>query len=205
MFSKCSCILGFSGYLYFTGLYQSAQRRGASELKIATHFSDGSTQRVANFFLEKAYQESVPLTAMKLQKLVYIAYGWHLALTDEKLFSEGIEAWQHGPVIPSLYHEFKHFKGGPITSFATSFDYDSGQEIVPKVQDAQGSTTMVLSKVWNIYKRFGGWSLREKTHEEGGPWHRVFEENKMGIELKDEDIKDHYKKRIAAYLAAASD
>ena len=173
-------------------------------MQIATTFSDGATQRVANFFLEKAHQEGVPLTAMKLQKLVYIAYGWHLALTNKKLFTEEIEAWKHGPVVPSLYHEFKHFRKNPITSFATSYDYDSEQEIVPRVQESEGETNMVLSKVWNIYKRFSGWSLREKTHVKDGPWDRVYDEKKMGVEIRDEDISEHYKERIKVYLAAAN-
>ncbi|WP_366513810.1 type II toxin-antitoxin system antitoxin SocA domain-containing protein [Planktotalea sp.] len=75
---------------------------------------------------------------MKLQKLVYIAYGWHLALSGKKLFTEEIEAWKHGPVVPSLYHEFKHLRENPITSFATSYDYNSEQEIVPRVQESNG-------------------------------------------------------------------
>jgi len=44
---------------------------------------------------------------MKLQKLVYYAHGWHLALNNEPLIDEQVECWQYGPVISSLFHEFK--------------------------------------------------------------------------------------------------
>ena len=60
---------------------------------------------VANFFLDQAQEEGQKLDHMKLQKLAYIAHGWHLAITGEPLFHERVEAWPYGPVIPDLYHE----------------------------------------------------------------------------------------------------
>lgn len=174
-------------------------------MRIAVNQTDIPTQRVANFFLEQARQEGLPLTAMKLQKLVYIAYGWHLALTGKKLFDEEIEAWKHGPVVPSLYHEFKHFRGVPITSMSVAYDYDSDEDYIPHVADDDAEAQMVLGKVWNIYKRFSGSALRNKTHVQDGPWDRVYDENLMGITLRDEDIAEHYQDRIRAYLAAANE
>jgi uncharacterized phage-associated protein len=64
---------------------------------------------------------------------------------------------------------------------------------------------MVLGKVWNIYKRFSGSALRNKTHVQDGPWDRVYDENLMGITLRDGDIAEHYQERIRAYLAAANE
>jgi uncharacterized phage-associated protein len=44
-----------------------------------------------------------PMTAMKLQKLCYFAYGYHLAWEERPLFPERFEAWANGPVCPALY------------------------------------------------------------------------------------------------------
>ena len=44
-----------------------------------------------------------PMTAMKLQKLVYYSQAWSLVWDDEPLFGERIEAWANGPVVPELY------------------------------------------------------------------------------------------------------
>ena len=41
--------------------------------------------------------------AMKLQKLCYYAYGYHLAWEGRRLFPEPFEAWANGPVCPALY------------------------------------------------------------------------------------------------------
>ncbi|MCP3798481.1 DUF4065 domain-containing protein [Allokutzneria sp. A3M-2-11 16] len=44
-----------------------------------------------------------PMTAMKLQKLVYYSQAWNLVWEEKELFGEAIEAWANGPVVPELY------------------------------------------------------------------------------------------------------
>ena len=53
---------------------------------------------VAKYILEKVGS----LSTMKLQKLVYYSQAWSL-VWDDLLFSERIEAWANGPVVPELY------------------------------------------------------------------------------------------------------
>jgi uncharacterized phage-associated protein len=48
-----------------------------------------------------------PMSAMKLQKLVYYCQAWSLAWTDNELFPEEIEAWANGPVVRSLYKKHR--------------------------------------------------------------------------------------------------
>jgi len=160
-------------------------------------------QHIANYFLKKANEDGLPMSPLKLIKLVYIAYGWNLALTDKKLFDEPIEAWQHGPVIESLYHEFKHFRSGNISDLAEDMDMDTFEVTIPKIKKSDAETITILSKVWASYKRFTAWSLRNKTHEIGGPWHKVYKAGHRGIELKDTDIKKHYQAKIKQYIEAA--
>ncbi len=49
-----------------------------------------------------------PMTAMKLQKLVYYAQAWSLVLDDKPIFTDTIEAWANGPVVRALY---EHHRG----------------------------------------------------------------------------------------------
>lgn len=44
-----------------------------------------------------------PMSAMKLQKLVYYSQAWHLTWAEEPIFDARIEAWANGPVVPLLY------------------------------------------------------------------------------------------------------
>lgn len=43
------------------------------------------------------------MSTMKLQKLVYYSQAWSLVWDNRPLFSERIEAWANGPVIPELF------------------------------------------------------------------------------------------------------
>jgi len=47
------------------------------------------------------------MSAMRLQKLVYYCQAWSLVWDDEPLFSEPIEAWANGPVVPALYEKHR--------------------------------------------------------------------------------------------------
>lgn len=58
---------------------------------------------VAAFILEL----NGPMTAMKLQKLVYYSQAWALVWDEEPIFQEDIEAWANGPVVPLLFKEHK--------------------------------------------------------------------------------------------------
>ena len=115
---------------------------------------------VANFFLSAIDEDAGDLISnLKMQKLVYYAQGIHLAMFDEELFSEEIRAWEHGPVVPELYHEFKSFGRGAIEPNFESFDID----IFTQKQKE------MLKEVYNTFGQFSAWMLRNMTHEER-PW-----------------------------------
>ncbi|MBS1830188.1 MAG: SocA family protein [Acidobacteria bacterium] len=48
-------------------------------------------------------RQTGPVTAMKLQKLVYYCQAWSLVWEERPLFRAKIEAWADGPVVPQLY------------------------------------------------------------------------------------------------------
>lgn len=169
-----------------------------------------SAAHVANFFLDKAFEEGVGVDNLKLQKLVYIGYGWGLAVLNRKLFSEHIEAWQHGPVIPSLYHEFKHNRWRSIRDYALEIQWDIDGEdepsfIEPRISADDPDARTLLEMVWDVYKNFSGWDLRDKTHEKGTPWSETFANGARGKSIPDQLIKRHFLERIKKYLDVADD
>lgn len=159
---------------------------------------------IANYFLLRANKENIQITQLKLLKLVYIGYGWVLAVLNEKLFKEEIEAWQHGPVIPSLYNEFKHFGKQPINTLATEFDLENFKLSFPKIDINDENTLMVLGKVWDVYHKFSAWALRSKTHEENTPWTDTVKNGEdLGNIIDPNLIKTHFQRKIAKYIDAA--
>jgi len=71
---------------------------------------------IADYFIWLANDIGSFVSNLKLQKLVYYAQAWHLALYDCPLFDEDFQAWIHGPVIPELFEKFEHFGWQPINS-----------------------------------------------------------------------------------------
>lgn len=107
---------------------------------------------VAKWFLSKS-----AMTHKKLQKLCYYAQAWHYTLLNEALFSDEIEAWVHGPVIPALYKIYADYGWQEIPQ---------GEKISIPVSE---KTLEVLDAVWNTYNDLNGDQLEALTHKET-PW-----------------------------------
>ena len=156
-----------------------------------------SAKSVANFFLEKAKADGIELTQMKLHKLIYFAHGWHLALVGEPLISEPVKAWRHGPVIDSVYQEFKHFGSKAITEKAFHIEFsDSGQiEVIEFKENFSTNTRSILEQVYQIYKNFSATELREMTHAVGSPWHQYWKDGNSefgNVTIPNDAIKTYF-------------
>jgi len=118
-----------------------------------------SCHDVAKYFLALTDEDSGDLMSnLKLQKLVYYAQGFHLALFEKPLFPETIEAWTHGPVIPELYHSYKKYGSGHIPS---PDDFD--------LSIYSNEERELLNEVYAVFGQFSAWKLRNMTHQEP-PW-----------------------------------
>lgn len=157
-----------------------------------------STKAVANLLLDLAKDRSLPVSPMKLQKLLFFAHGWHLALANEPLLDEPVEAWQYGPVIDSLYHAFKHCGTRPISGYATEFDIEDLQDITPVLSDSdKAQVGPLLNEVLDVYGKFSAVQLSNMTHEPGTPWDDTW--RATGGLRRNADIDDA---KIKAYFLA---
>lgn len=96
-----------------------------------------------------------PMTAMKLEKLVYYCQAWSLVWDDAVLFPERIEAWAAGPVVPALYYRHRG-----------QFQVGSWEGNVDNLTATQNET------IDAVLKYYGGKSsqwLSDLTHSES-PW-----------------------------------
>jgi uncharacterized phage-associated protein len=101
-----------------------------------------SSHGVAKYFLSLADEDAGDLiSSLKLQKLVYYAQGFHLALYGTALFPEEVEAWPHGPVVLSLYNAYKKYGSNaiPIPSDVDFRVYDpQSRELLDEVYQVHG-------------------------------------------------------------------
>ena len=109
-----------------------------------------SSKAIANLILDLDRDNGIRIDPMKLQKLVYISHGWNLAIHGKPLISDPIQAWQYGPVIPVLYHEFKNSGRSWITDHATDVIVDEDTldfHFVPARMDKKDSAVVDLSLI----------------------------------------------------------
>jgi uncharacterized phage-associated protein len=135
---------------------------------------------VAIWFLVRNFSEvkefgSESLTHLKLQKLLYYAQGVHLAYTDEALFEDELFAWDHGPVAPRVYDEYKGMRNIEFNPEEEHLD------IFKRVQSNEDSRN-VLEVVYDHYGKYSAWHLRNMTHEER-PWLETAPNDVIELEL----------------------
>ncbi len=83
-----------------------------------------SAKEVAQYILVNQNKAGVAerITHLKLQKLCYYAQGIALARFGHPMFSDGIERWQYGPVVRSLWLEYRGYGDTPLPVPEESFD-----------------------------------------------------------------------------------
>lgn len=138
------------------------------------------------------------LTPLQVIKMAYIAHGYSLAIFDEPLVGEAVEAWRYGPVVPSVYHCAKKYGGSKIAALLYSgieTDDTAGVAGAKKFFEERillGHRT-VLDGVLDSYGKFTGIELTRMTHADGSPWRAYYRPNEMGRVIPDGAIRAHYK------------
>lgn len=166
-------------------------------MAIITYLRPHDALAVANFFLDKAADsgDGPPIDYLKLQKLVYFAHGWHLAVCGRNLIWQTVLAWPYGPVIRQVYDEFKGYGRDVIDGRATLFDDRAGEQ-VPIIASFSTDSQDVLERVWKVYKRYTGLQLSTMAHAEGTPWHQTVghlkPEQIRDVVIPNETIRQHY-------------
>lgn len=168
-----------------------------------------SAKAIANYFYKKGQKDKKPITPLKMQKLVYVAHGWHLGIEGQPLIDdEYVEAWELGPVFPSLYHEFKHLRSKPITEPAEELIIEDRlpwehplanlKIYTPKVKEEDKELINFLDQVWDVYSKYSGLRLSAMSHGEGTPWSKT--RQKVGkirnAPIDNKEIEKFYKAKL---------
>lgn len=144
--------------------------------------------QIACHFIYLANETGSFISNLKLQKLVYYAQAWHLALYDKPLFEEDFEAWAPGPVIPALFDEYKSFQWKPILKDVKQADFPE-------------EVSEFLEEVSEVYFFRDAFELEMMVHRED-PWIKArgslpIAEHSDAI-ISKESMKQYYKSRAAS-------
>ena len=118
-----------------------------------------TSKQIADWILSKIDVEAGDtISPLKLQKLLYYCQAWSLTVFNIPIFDEKIEAWAHGPVVPSQYARF--------AGVLRNANIDIKNLSVPEFES---ETERLLNEVMSIYGEHSASYLEELTHQET-PW-----------------------------------
>ncbi|HEX8242693.1 MAG TPA: type II toxin-antitoxin system antitoxin SocA domain-containing protein [Longimicrobium sp.] len=147
-----------------------------------------SADAVADYLIALAHQRGESVNNLKLQKLLYYAQAWHLALHDEPLFPEKFQAWMSGPVIPALYWRFKRYGISDIP-------------LPAQPADLPEAVKCFLGELADEYMPIDEYDLSWMTHREA-PWmtaHRGFDiADPCDVELDEEEMRSYFRQMAEA-------
>lgn len=137
---------------------------------------------IANEFLKL---EGGPMNQMRLQKLVYIANGWNLAINGELLADARVEAWDGGPVYRAIWNHIRDFGYNVKDRYFGM----RGERFRANLTDEEKA---VIKHVWKRYSGYTGLQLSKLTHREGTPWSNAYFGKGRNSALDQDDIRQHF-------------
>lgn len=127
------------------------------------------------------------LSNLQMQKILYVAQMFYMGQNNGQLLINAFfEAWDYGPVLPVLYHEFKYFGNRPVAEHSLE-EYECATD--PNQRGFLQETVSTLG-------RFGASALIAVTHKENGAWRKHYKQGVRGIVIPNEDILEEYTQLI---------
>lgn len=114
---------------------------------------------VAHYIINKCTTEQCPISNLQLQKILY--YVQRDALRQgEEAFEDSIEAWQFGPVVPSVYYVYCGFGAMKIN---LKFE-----------ETLEATLKLIVDKIVEAKRVLNPWDLVEDTHADGKAWAEIY-------------------------------
>jgi uncharacterized phage-associated protein len=144
---------------------------------------------VSNYFIALSNETGNLISNLQLQKLMFYSQAWNIAICDKRFFDEEFQAWVHGPVLPKLYVEYKHFKWQPINENLNKKHI----ELLKNKLDVKQNE--ILEDVIEEYFGLTGFELEKIVHSES-PWviarNGIPNDQPSNEIIHDQDIREYY-------------
>jgi len=142
---------------------------------------------LANNFIEWGARETVPMTPLKLQKLLYLYYARHFYLCKKPPFPECFVKWPYGPALPDVYEALKDFGGKPIARPL--------RDMYGEAPSAEPGAEPFRTVFRDVITRFGRVPARELvdiTHDglPGSPCVTAWQQAEMGCVLSGDAVHE---------------
>lgn len=122
------------------------------------------------------------LSNLELQKILYLAHMFYLGRTGEPLVGGSFQAWDYGPVHPTLYHHAKVFGSSPVENIFRS---------VPDLAD-ETPEARILDEAFDELSDNRPGQLVAATHRSGGAWDRNYVPAARHVIIPNDQILEEY-------------
>lgn len=138
-------------------------------------------QDVSEYVIVYSESKDCGISNLKLQKILYLIQSYFLIQTKNPCFSEYIEAWDFGPVIPDVYRKYKQFGSTDIQVRCRNL-----KEI------EKGFEKEDRKRIEEVVDRFADFSAADLTNltQSQTPWIEAFDRRKKVIRC--EDILEYF-------------
>lgn len=133
---------------------------------------------IAKYIIARCNENGKTISNLKLQKILYFVQAEFLTVKDQPCFYEQIEAWDFGPVVPIVYHEYKVFGCASIP------DISLDQPIINQ------NDTDLLNGIIDECSDYSASELVEITHNQA-PWKDAYRQYHNAI-ISNESIKEFF-------------
>lgn len=123
-------------------------------------------ESVANYVIAYGMKIGHPVSNLQLQKILYYIQVHFLKKKGIPFFKDEIEAWQFGPVIPTVFYQYAAFGPAPITMFKTQ-KIDLEQEEKKDLEQIvkEKAVLSLLEIVADTNKKGKAWDLYYKVNK----------------------------------------
>lgn len=136
---------------------------------------------IARYIIGRRSHQNKTMNNLKLQKILYFVQAEFLVTTGQACFSEQIEAWDIGPVVPEVYHNYKVFGSASIPVIEKVPDYVPISE-----QDMK-----LIDDMMDKCSKYTSIDLLDITHNQS-PWRDAYIRGLKNI-ITNEAIADYFK------------
>lgn len=115
---------------------------------------------LSKYIVSKCVADGEPISNLQLQKILYYIQKVFLQ-RGEIAFTDDIEAWQFGPVVPNVYYHFCGFGAMPI--------YIANDTFSIAATDA-----LYIDKIVEEKRKLNPWDMVAETHKDDGAWAKIY-------------------------------
>lgn len=150
---------------------------------------------IARYIINYGNECGYNISNLKLQKILYFVQASFLVENHEECFTERIEAWDFGPVVPEVYQEFKMYGSSTIPYIDSYIDLSNGiwestrkpyDESIISFEDRK-----IIDEMVDQCSKYSARDLVEITHSQA-PWTDSYVKG-WNNEITKESIYNYFK------------